>query len=231
MMNRISLTLLLSAFVSTAFAGVIIGGTRIIYDASKNETILNIKNPDKQPYLIQSWIDSNGIDDNLKNTSKAPFIVTPPLFRLDSNAENILRIIPKNYNFPADKESVYWMNVKSIPTIDESKKNVLQFTFKTRVKFFYRPTLVSKLRPEDYYGKLNFKSTGHALSVSNPSPFFMTFHMLSINGIKVNTSSSMVPPFENIALQVPNVGHGQKVTWQMINDYGGSSKKYEQLIN
>lgn len=70
-------------------AGVIVGGTRIIYDANKNEVSLSVKNPDNLPYLIQSWIDNS----SEKDIKKPPFIITPPLFRLNMGQENLLRII------------------------------------------------------------------------------------------------------------------------------------------
>lgn len=38
--------------MTSAQAGVIIGGTRIIYQGDKKETSLNVKNPDKLSYLI-----------------------------------------------------------------------------------------------------------------------------------------------------------------------------------
>lgn len=59
-------------------AGVVVGGTRLIYDGGKKESALNINNPDAVPYLIQSWVDAQEGD-----SAKAPFIITPPLFRLD----------------------------------------------------------------------------------------------------------------------------------------------------
>lgn len=33
-------------------AGVVVGGTRLIYDGGKKESALNISNPDAMPYLI-----------------------------------------------------------------------------------------------------------------------------------------------------------------------------------
>ena len=45
-------TALLSLMLSTAHAGVIIGGTRIIFDGAKKETSLSVNNPDGTPYLI-----------------------------------------------------------------------------------------------------------------------------------------------------------------------------------
>lgn len=43
---------LLMALWAPAQAGVIVGGTRLIYDGGKKESALNINNPDAVPYLI-----------------------------------------------------------------------------------------------------------------------------------------------------------------------------------
>lgn len=79
---------LLMALSATSQAGVVVGGTRLIYDGGKKEASINLSNPDKNIYLIQSWVDSEGKGKNAQ-AEKAPFIVTPPLFRLDSNQQNI----------------------------------------------------------------------------------------------------------------------------------------------
>ncbi|RCB85043.1 long polar fimbrial chaperone LpfB, partial [Escherichia coli] len=43
--------------INTSYAGVIISGTRVIYNEGNKNVSINVKNPDKMPYLIQSWID------------------------------------------------------------------------------------------------------------------------------------------------------------------------------
>lgn len=48
---------LLPLTLTTANAGVIIGGTRVIFEGAKKEATINITNPDNTPNLIQSWID------------------------------------------------------------------------------------------------------------------------------------------------------------------------------
>jgi P pilus assembly chaperone PapD len=57
-------TLLLVA--ATAHAGVIINGTRLVYQGDKKESSLGLSNPDATDYLVQSWVDSGG-----KNLAKA----------------------------------------------------------------------------------------------------------------------------------------------------------------
>ncbi|VXD04565.1 exported hypothetical protein [Enterobacterales bacterium 8AC] len=95
-----ALILALLFTINVAQAGVIVGGTRLIYDGDKKESSLSVKNPDKTPYLIQTWIETTG------GAEKAPFIVTPPLFRLDGGRENVLRVVRTGGNLPEDKESL-----------------------------------------------------------------------------------------------------------------------------
>jgi P pilus assembly chaperone PapD len=49
---------------------------------------ISINNSDSVPYLIQSWIEMPE-----GNANKAPFIITPPLYRLDGGQQNIERIL------------------------------------------------------------------------------------------------------------------------------------------
>ncbi|CAI1593757.1 Chaperone protein focC precursor [Serratia quinivorans] len=56
-------------------AGVVIGATRVVYDSGLRESSLSVSNPDKVPYLIQSWVDPQ-----TAGSEKAPFILTPRCF-------------------------------------------------------------------------------------------------------------------------------------------------------
>lgn len=50
---------LISLFlINTSNAGVIIGGTRVIYNEGKKDVNISVENPDDIPYLIQAWIDN-----------------------------------------------------------------------------------------------------------------------------------------------------------------------------
>lgn len=46
---------------------------------------------------------------------------------------------------PADRESLFWMNVKAIPSLDEklANENTLQIAIQSRIKLFYRPSGLS----------------------------------------------------------------------------------------
>lgn len=95
----------------SAHAGVVMGGTRVVYLEGQREVAFSITNMEKEtPYLIQSWIEN--IDS--KNKTAPPFIVTPTLFRLDAEQKNSLRINYLGTPLPTDRESVFWLNIKNI---------------------------------------------------------------------------------------------------------------------
>jgi P pilus assembly chaperone PapD len=89
---------------TTVQAGIVMGGTRVIYQEGKREASISVTNADvHSPYLVQSWIENYAENDK----GKVPFIVTPPLFRLDPEQENVLRINFIGADLPRDRESVF----------------------------------------------------------------------------------------------------------------------------
>lgn len=209
---------LLLIFGAQVQAGVIVGGTRLIYDGGKKESSLGISNPDKVPYLIQSWVDTQEGD-----TSKAPFIITPPLFRLDGGQDNILRVVRAGGNLPTDRESLYWLNIKSIPSA-EKKENTLQIAVKTRIKLIYRPQgLAGSL--DDAAKGLKWQRSGNAVQVTNSSPYYVTFFKVRVNGSLLQ-NTTMVAPHSSARFNLPVGITGGALSWEIINDYGGTSKPY-----
>jgi P pilus assembly chaperone PapD len=94
---------------SPVLAGVVMGGTRVIYPQNTREVAFSVTNMENStPYLIQSWVENY----DRRNKSQPPFIVTPPLFRLDPEQTNTLRIRYTGAPLPTDRESVFWLNVK-----------------------------------------------------------------------------------------------------------------------
>lgn len=178
---------LLLAFLSVqAQAGIVIGGTRVIYDGDKKETAASVRNPEKSGvYLVQSWVDSGG------QGGKTPFIVTPPLFRINPGEENMLRIVRTGGDLPQDRESVFWLNVKSIPATDDSqpRTNVLQVVVKSRLKLFYRPAGLEG-QPESAYHQLSVVHSGNHLTVSNPTPYYVTLFTLKVDGREIKEADA-----------------------------------------
>lgn len=200
--------------------GVTVGGTRLIYDGGKKEASLSVTNSDSNPYLIQSWAEmpNDGGD-------KAPFIVTPPLFRLDAGQQNLLRVVRKAGRLPEDRESLYWLNVKSIPAINPKKDtdNTLQIAVKTRIKLIYRPSALKGV-PEDVTDKLTWSQSGNKLTVNNPTPFVMNFQQVKVGRDEVK-NVSFVGPMSSATFTTPTAASGA-VSWRIITDFGGVGSEH-----
>lgn len=219
--KALCLPLLLSGTLAQAadVGGVTVGGTRLIYDGGKKEASLSVTNSDTNPYLIQSWAETrNG------GAEKAPFIVTPPLFRLEGNEQNLLRIVRTGGNLPEDRESLYWLNIKSIPA--GSKKegaNTLQIAVKTSIKLLYRPQGLKGV-PENVTNKLTWSQSGTRLSVKNPTPFVMNFRQVKVGGQEIKDVNYVLPMSE-ATFTVPANASGT-VSWKLISDYGGVGEEH-----
>ena len=209
---------------ATAHAGVIINGTRLVYQGEKKESSLGIQNPDNTDYLVQSWVDTGS-----NNQAKAPFLITPPLFRLDAKEENVLRVVRTGGNLPEDRESLFWLNIKAIPSSKHVEgANTLQIAINTRIKLLYRPSAV-KGKPDDVADKLEWRREGNDLVVNNPTPFFMNFQSVTLNGHKVEKATWAVPETETHFALPANTG-GSTVAYSIITDYGSISKTWSKSV-
>lgn len=216
--------LLLSMSVTAAQAGVVIGGTRLIYDGGKKESSLSVNNPDKTPYLIQSWVEVTG-----GGAEKAPFMITPPLFRLDGGQQNVLRVIRAGGNLAGDKESLYWMNIKAIPASEKKEgQNTLQVAVKTRIKLIYRPEGMKGV-PEDVTDQLKWQRSGGQLQVTNPTPFYMNFQEVLVGGKEIK-DVTFVAPMSTASFALPAGTSGSSVSWKIISDYGGIGPQHKGTL-
>lgn len=220
----IGLLVTLIMCASTARAGVVIGGTRLIYEGDKKEASLNVNNPERVPYLIQSWVE-----DGSGNVDSVPFVITPPLFRLDGEQRNILRVIYTGDDLPKDRESLFWLNVKSIPSAPK-RDNTLQIAVKTRIKLIFRPNGLKSETPEDVTSQLQWKSQGKVLQVSNPTAYYMNFNSIMVNGVSV-VDPTFVGPRSTAEFKLPSGGKPVgEVSWQIISDYGAIGKAHQTSL-
>ncbi|EOS5887543.1 fimbria/pilus periplasmic chaperone [Escherichia coli] len=101
-----------------ATAGIVVGGTRVIFYGDKPDTTISIFNKETNlPYLLQTWVDPFNKEDK----SKPPFSVIPPVSRIEPQQEKILRILKTAGELSKDRESVFWLNVKNIPPSIDKK--------------------------------------------------------------------------------------------------------------
>ena len=206
-----------------AVAGVMLGGTRVILGEKDREASIPVKNTGISPYVVQAWIDAG------EGKNKTPLLVTPPLSRLDPGKENILRILRVAGELPADRESVFWLNVKEIPE-KSNEENVLQIAVRSRIKVFYRPSKLAG-RSDESRGQLKWavstgpEAQGAVLKIGNPTPYNVTFTGLNINSGQQSINADMVPPFGEMSYPLTAVKAPQavQVNFTTLNDYGGET--------
>lgn len=202
-------------------AGIQIGRTRVVYDASNKEVALALKNKETElPWLVQSWTDTGD------EKTRGPFIVTPPLFRLDPQKEQSLRITWTGAPLPTDKESLFYINVRTIPATEKSDehKNTLRLIYKTRLKLFWRPEGLEG-SPDQTCQDLKFILQNHNLKIINNGAFYSVFDNLHV-GSTVLKKADSIGPKSTITLPLENANARGNVTWRCITDYGNASAQH-----
>lgn len=217
-----------------AHASVVITGTRVIFDAAQGEATVRLTNENTQPALVEAWIDAGDVNATPDTANKTPFLITPPLFRMDAHKDQSLRIlfIPGAKPLPTDRESVFYLNVLEIPpkptSLQSADKNYLQFAIRSRIKLFYRPAKLpgNVLKAPD---QLTFKAAaGGAVEIHNPTPYYITINGLALGSdTKPNgDNNGMVAPFSDLKLTLKGVAHtaaaGTPVDFATINDFGAT---------
>lgn len=201
-------------FTQTAQASIVVGGTRVIYHESEREAKLSVLNKSQNiPYLVQSWVENYDESD----VRKVPFMMTPPLFRLDAGKENILRIIKTGEGLPDDREQVFYLNVKSLSPAQKEDQNKLEIAVRTKIKLFWRPARLNLQEAQEAYKKIKMSKSGKILSINNPTPYYVSFMSVKVDGTDV-AAADMVAPYSVKEVAAPA---GSTVTWQAINDFGG----------
>lgn len=210
----LSIILMMVSLSVEASGGIALGATRVIYPADARQTSLAITNSNKQErYLINAWIEND------RGQKEKTFAVTPPLFVSEPDSENTLRIIYAGPPLATDRESLFFMSVKAIPSVNKANlegKNVLQLAILSRIKLFVRPKNLA-MQPEEALSQLKFERAGNHLKVSNASPYYITLVNLQLGGQKLE--NLMIAP-KNSAQQVLPAGVSGTLSWQSVNDYG-----------
>ncbi|EDV0048617.1 fimbria/pilus periplasmic chaperone [Salmonella enterica subsp. enterica] len=213
-----------------------INTTRIIYHPESSGAVISISNPNNYPVLVQGSISP----ENKSSAAKAPFIITPPLFRLNASQQSQVRVVMTENTSPKDRESLYWLCETAIPPelgdawaegSKPVKKNTAMLDVRIRlsqcIKLLVRPDAVTGTSA-DVVGKVTWSRMDNKLVASNPTPFYMNLEGLYIGGTEIK-SPNYIPPMGTQSYPIPKGGHGD-VSWKIINDLGGLSTLYKASV-
>lgn len=166
-----------SLHATVSYASVIIQGTRVIYPAEQQEVVVRLESKGARPSLIQAWLD-DGDKSVTPTTAQAPFSVVPPIFRIEPKTQQALRLRYTGEPLPADRESLYWLNVMEIQpkTVGADGRNLIELSFRTRLRVYFRPSGLPYAR-NDAAKKLSWTLVayqgGYALEVLNRTPYHL----------------------------------------------------------
>ena len=217
---------------SNAKADIVISGTRIVYTQSSKDVVVNLDNHGTKPLLVQTWLD-DGRDGVNPQELKLPFIITPPVSRIDPKKGQSVRITYTGTPLPQDRESLFWFNVLEIPpkskNVDKENLNQLQLAFRTRIKFFFRPDGL-KGTPGDAAKGLTWtqKKDGNAIKLvaHNSSPYNISVSTVTFKtGPKTyEVIHQAVAPFSDAVMTIKGLASVENgsVEYDAINDYGGT---------
>lgn len=215
--RTIPILALLLAFwgsVNLAWAGgIALGSTRVIYpQGSKQVSLPVINSSDSNVFLIQSWIS------NADGSRTSDFIMTPPLFVIQPKKENLLRIMYVGPSLPTDRESVFYLNSKAIPSVDKAwlASNSLQIATQSVIKVFIRPKNLPVLST-DAPGLLRCHSQNGRITITNPSPYYVS--LVEIHAGSQKLPNTMVAPKGELTLKSAE----SQLSFQTVNDFGATT--------
>lgn len=226
-------TLISSLFLITtaANANIVINGTRFIYPEKSKDIVVQLNNSGDAPSLVQAWIDDGDINST-PETAEVPFLLSPPVVKVASNSGQQLRLQKMPAHLPADRESVFFLNVLDIPPVPENlkDKNTLQLAVKSRLKLFYRP---KKLQANPGFSEkdISLSAFGKTLKIDNKSPYYFSVSSINAQDKKILLPAPiMVAPFSLLTTesQFPVSGK-EKVTLTYVDDFGAYNTKTVSL--
>lgn len=224
--SRCKLTRLIAGALTALFAmgmagsasagGIALGGTRVIYpQGDKQASLAIINSSTNTTFLIQSWVS------NAEGAKSADFVITPPLFVIHPKKENTLRIMYVGPDLPVDRESVFYLNSKAIPSVEKNKLsgNTLQIATQSVIKLFIRPKKLPSLSI-DAPKTLTCSVTNGKVTITNPSPYYVSLVQFFVGNTQL--ANNMVAPNNNLVVEIPGGGTGS-VRFQTVNDFGANT--------
>ena len=208
-----------------------INKTRVIY--SDSTPSVQISNNKAYPLIIQS----NIWDEN--NNKNHDFIATPPIFKMESESRNIIKIIKTNIKLPDSQESMRWLCIESMPPIEKSTKinrkegrtDSINISIRGCIKLIYRPASVPSPVFNNIVEKLKWHKNGKYLVLKNNTPYYISFSEVFFDSDKVNNAKDIlyVKPYSEKKIDISN-RIIKKIKWAMIDDAGAKTKLYESIL-
>lgn len=211
-----------------------LSATRLIYQRGGKGVDITVYNKQSFPILAQSKVYRENRED------LAPFIVSPPLVRINQGGQTRMRLVMSRDEkaLVDDREELYWLCVTGIPPkggewwLDKHEINSARININVLVnsciKVFVRPVSLTSSAHE-YGWKLKFKKLKGGVEIINTTPYYINFSYLKIGQSNVDDVSYIGP---NSTLQIKNIASlNDNVSWRLVNELGGETVTFESRVS
>ena len=220
--------------------GIALESTRVIYPGSaKNGITFTVTNRTEQTYLLQSRVVpwESTAEEPTETSVAAPFIVIPPLVRFASDEALSLRIRLTKNDLPTDRESVFGLSLKAIPSqsapssLSAESGARMVLALQNNLKLFYRPQGLVVMDENARALALQFTRKGTQLTVQNPTPYYVTLGEVRLGSEVVALGEQrMLQPFSTAIFDCA-VTQPTQLSWQIIDDMGRHTPRETRLLN
>lgn len=225
-------------------SGITLSQFRLIYPAAEKKGVTwSLTNNTTRAWLMQSWIrpldSATGLpaaeSDNKGASAAIPLLVTPPLKRVDAGEALTLRIRLTELSLPKDRESVFYLTVKGIPSVPDKEKQTgeqLVVAVANNIKLFYRPEGLPAGGVAKAATQLHFSLQGDAIVVDNPTPFYINFSQLTVGGqpLPADALRKLVPPRGQLRYTIAKGNTRGAVEWQVMDENSQSTPVQRQAL-
>ncbi|MCS3806380.1 P pilus assembly chaperone PapD [Chromobacterium alkanivorans] len=223
---------LLCLLCGSSWAGLMAESTRVVFAAGSAEQSLQLVNTNPYPVVVQAWVDGGGLESG-PDTASAAVMPIPPIFRLNPQAQISLRLIATGVPLPADRESLFWLNLYEIPPRPgdlPADAQTLTVTLRTQMKLFMRPAKLpssAEQLPEQLRFALEQDADGSRLRIANPSPYYATFRSLEVvcageaaQPLTVDMLAPLARETLDLATPLPCAAEAAEARFLLVDDDG-----------
>lgn len=211
-------SVLLFCVTLPSYAGLILNGTRFIYDEETSRKQVTITNNSENKMGAQIWIEPyDDLKGNASYTGQGHFTASPSLIKIDPGKKVQVNLVNIIDDLPKGHESIYWLNVQEIPQKSDIDAPAIVFAQRIKVKLIYRPKGLGE-RYEAEQMQLVLCDKGN-LRFENATGFIFSPLSYSIEGKKTTFSKVLLPGETILSDTVESCP--EKISLELINDFGG----------
>jgi len=204
----------------SAQAAVNISTTRVIFNHGESQRMVTLVNDGSYPVLVQSWVD-DGDPQKGPSQASAPFVVLPPVLKILPGEQRELRIMTSGKGMPADRESLYWLNLYQIPPEkkDAPVGEKVRLALRNQLKVLWRPVKTGVLT-ENAVNLLSFSYEAGVIYAINESSWNITLADVYLG--EYSTTGIVVSPHSRRVIfnSASPAMRSNKINFTVINDEG-----------